>query len=86
MSGPTVAERLRGLDSVREAEVLGVPDEEWGERVVAFVVGEVGLDEVRDHVAAELPREWAPRQVVEVAGIPLLANGKVDRVLLRSLA
>jgi O-succinylbenzoic acid--CoA ligase len=84
--GPTVAERLRGLSSLREAEVLGVPDEEWGERVVAFVVGEVGLDEVRAHVAAELPREWAPRQVVEVAGIPLLANGKVDRVLLRSLA
>ncbi|HET7349494.1 MAG TPA: AMP-binding protein [Marmoricola sp.] len=84
--GPTVAERLRGLASVREAEVLGVPDEEWGERVVAFVVGHVGLDEVREHVAAELPREWAPRQVVEVAGIPLLANGKVDRVMLRSLA
>jgi O-succinylbenzoic acid--CoA ligase len=87
--GPTVAERLRGLDSLREAEVLGVPDEEWGERVVAFVVGHVGhvgLDEVREHVAAELPREWAPRQVVEVAGIPLLANGKVDRVMLRSLA
>ena len=54
--------------------------------MVAFVVGEVGLDVVRDHVAAELPREWAPRQVVEVAGIPLLANGKVDRMLLRSLA
>jgi o-succinylbenzoate---CoA ligase len=84
--GPTVAERLRRLGSLREAEVLGVPDEEWGERVVAFVVGEAGLEEVREHVAAELPREWAPRQVVEVAGIPLLENGKVDRVLLRSLA
>ena len=83
---PTVADRLRALASLREAEVLGVPDEEWGERVVAFVVGEAGLDELREHVAAELPREWAPRQVVEVAGIPLLSNGKVDRMMLRSLA
>ena len=30
--------------------MLGVPDEEWGERVVAFVVGDVELDDLRDYV------------------------------------
>ncbi len=37
--GPAVAARLREHPAVREAEVLGVDDPEWGQRVVAFVVG-----------------------------------------------
>jgi O-succinylbenzoic acid--CoA ligase len=36
-------------------------------------------------VAAERPRSWAPRQVVEVRDIPLLANGKPDRLALGRL-
>jgi O-succinylbenzoic acid--CoA ligase len=88
--GPAVARRIVQHPGVRAAEVLGVPDEEWGERVVAFVTedtgGEIGLATVRDWVCAECPREWAPRQVVLVAGMPLLSNGKVDRMTLRALA
>lgn len=83
---PAVARRLREHPGVREVEVLGVPDEEWGTRLVAFVVGEVGLDEARTWVAELHPRSWAPRQVVLVDALPLLANGKVDRVQLASAA
>ena len=36
---PAVAARLREHPEVEAVEVLGVPDEEWGTRVVAFVVG-----------------------------------------------
>ena len=39
--GPAVAARLRAHPDVVDAEVLGVPDEEWGNRLVAFVVGAV---------------------------------------------
>jgi O-succinylbenzoic acid--CoA ligase len=42
--------------------------------------------ELRDWVAADRPRSWAPRQVVAVEAIPLLANGKPDRVALGALA
>lgn len=84
--GPAVAARLREHPAVAQAEVVGVPDEEWGNRLVAFVVGAIGLDEARDWVAAACPRSWAPRQVVVVEALPMLANGKVDRVALRDRA
>jgi O-succinylbenzoic acid--CoA ligase len=83
---PAVAARLREHPGVREAEVLGVPDEEWGHRVVAYVVGDLALAEARDWVSERHPRSWAPREVVVLDRLPLLANGKVDRVALRSRA
>jgi O-succinylbenzoic acid--CoA ligase len=75
--GELVDGRLR----VKDAVVLGVPDAEWGTRVVAFVVAEPGVerDEVRDWVGETLPRTWAPRDVVRLEALPMLASGKVDR-------
>lgn len=83
---PAVAARLREHPDVGAAEVLGVPDEEWGNRVVAFVVGPVSLDAARDWVADAHPRSWAPRQLVSLDAIPLLGNGKPDRLALRHSA
>lgn len=84
--GGLVARRLREHPGVTEAEVLGVPDEEWGNRVVAFVVGSTTLDELRPWVAAAHPRSWAPRQLVVLDEMPLLGNGKPDRIRLKELA
>ena len=81
-----VAARLREHPGVRGVEVLGVPDDEWGSRVVAFVVGDLTLDDARAFVAARHPRSWAPRQLVALDALPLLANGKADRLALRDLA
>jgi O-succinylbenzoic acid--CoA ligase len=44
------------------------------------------LPELRDWVAAERPRSWAPRQLVTLPEIPMLPNGKPDRLRLRGLA
>ena len=66
--------------------MIGVADEEWGQRVVAFAVGRLSLDEARDWVAAEHPRTWAPRDLVVLDALPMLATGKVDRLRLRALA
>ncbi|MCB0895153.1 MAG: AMP-binding protein [Nocardioides sp.] len=81
-----VAARLREHPSVRAAEVLGVPDPEWGNRVVAFVVGGIDIDQARDWVGERHPRSWAPRQLVRLETIPMLDNGKADRLRLRDLA
>jgi len=82
---PAVARRLREHPDVEQAEVIGVPDPEWGHRVVAFVVGRIGRDEARDWVADELPRSWAPSEIFVTEELPLLSNGKVDRQRLRGL-
>jgi O-succinylbenzoic acid--CoA ligase len=54
--------------------------------VVAFVVGEISVEAARDWVSEEHPRSWAPREVVSVEELPMLANGKVDRMALRERA
>ncbi len=79
-----VAARLREHPGVAAAEVLGVPDAEWGNRVVAFIVGDLGADAARDWVGERCPRSWAPRQVVRLDAIPLLPNGKPDRLALKN--
>lgn len=86
VAAPAVAARLSEHPEIAEVEVLGVEDPEWGQRVVAFVVGDLELATARDWVSATLPRAWAPRQVVSLAAIPLLATGKPDRLRLRDLA
>jgi len=80
---PAVTGALQGLAGVRDAIALGVPDDEWGSRVVAFVVpvGEVPeLAQVRAAVTgAGLLRTWAPRELVVLDALPLLPGGKIDR-------
>jgi len=75
--------------AVRQAAVTAVDDPEWGSRVVAVVVAAgdpPSVDALRDHVAATLPRAWAPRAVRVADALPLLPGGKVDRLAVRTLA
>jgi o-succinylbenzoate---CoA ligase len=85
-----VTDRLRRHPGVSAAAVLGVPDDRWGQRVVAVVVPTntpaPTLDAVREFVAADLPRAWAPHQLLVLDALPLLPNGKLDRVQLRAAA
>jgi O-succinylbenzoic acid--CoA ligase len=86
-----VEARLGAHPAVAEVVVAGREDEEWGQRVVAFVVprttaGPPGLDELRDWVKDELPPWCAPRVLVLRRTIPRTALGKPRRdVLLAEL-
>ncbi|MGN6782594.1 MAG: AMP-binding protein [Marmoricola sp.] len=79
-----VATMLTAESAVVGVEVVGRPDPEWGERVVAVVEARdpITLSGLRDLVE---PRSWAPRQLVLVESLPRLSNGKPDRVAIRRL-
>jgi len=80
-----VEDLLSTLDGVTEVAVLGVPDDEWGQRLAAFVVGAETLtaEHIREHVKANLARYSVPRDVFFVNELPRNAAGKVLKRQLR---
>lgn len=69
---------------VDEAAVVGVPDDDLGQRIVAFVVGDASEQALIDHVATELSVHKRPREVHRVPALPRNALGKVQKSRLRS--
>lgn len=67
---------------VMEAAVVGRPDADLGERVVAYVVGEVSVLEILAFAAERLAPYKRPREVHLVAALPRNAMGKVQKHLL----
>lgn len=76
------------LPGVGEAAVIGVPDERWGERVVAVVRpregADVSVDEVLAACRAELADYKCPKEVVVVdSPLPINPTGKIVKARLR---
>jgi O-succinylbenzoic acid--CoA ligase len=79
-----VEDALRAHPAVADVGVAGRPDDEWGERVVAFVVPASAaepptLDAVRAWVKESLPAWCAPRELVLVDALPRTPLGKLRR-------
>ncbi len=76
-----VEDLLADHEAVVEVAVIGVEDEEFGQRLKAFVVleegGEVGEDELRAHVKSNLAAYKAPREIEFLEELPRNATGKV---------
>jgi fatty acid CoA ligase FadD36 len=68
---------LLGHPDVTEAAVVGVPDDDLGQRIVAFVVGDAQPDTLIEYVAQELSVHKRPREVRVVDSLPRNAMGKV---------
>ncbi|WP_099024003.1 acyl-CoA synthetase [Mycolicibacterium palauense] len=68
---------LLGHPGVDEVAVVGVPDDDLGQRIVAFVVGDAEPQALIDHVAQQLSAHKRPREVRLVAALPRNAMGKV---------
>ncbi len=68
---------LLGHVDVDEVAVVGLPDANLGQRIVAFVVGSAAPQALIDHVAQQLSAHKRPREVRIVEALPRNAMGKV---------
>lgn len=89
-----VEDVIAEVDGVGQVAVVGLPDEETGEAVVAFVVPTkdapadeaVLLEAIDAHCRTRLARFKQPRRTIVVTGLPHSATGKVAKGRLRALA
>tara|TARA_B100000809_G_scaffold224562_1_gene234803 strand:+ start:407 stop:1195 length:789 start_codon:yes stop_codon:yes gene_type:complete len=68
-------------EAIRECAVVGEPDDEWGETVVAFVVADRDLtnDEIKNFVGERLSHYKRPRRTYRIGALPRNALGKVQK-------
>ncbi|MEZ5379378.1 MAG: long-chain fatty acid--CoA ligase [Acidimicrobiales bacterium] len=77
---------LMGHPAVREAAVIGVPDDRWDERPLACIVsgGDVSVDELRAYLIENVAKWWVPERWTFIEEVPKTSVGKFDKKVLRA--
>jgi fatty-acyl-CoA synthase len=79
---------IMGHPDIREAAVIGVPDERWDERPLACVVraegSEVTAEELREWLADKVAKWWLPERWTIIDEVPKTSVGKFDKKVLRA--
>lgn len=85
-----IEEFLYTMPGVRDVQVIGIPDDKYGEIVGAFIIMEENSDiteeDVRDYSLTKIARYKVPKRVFFVDEFPLTASGKIQKFKLRDLA
>ena len=85
-----IEEFLYTMHGIRDVQVVGIPDEKYGEIVGAFIIREDGADikeeDVRDFSIARIARYKVPKHVFFVNEFPLTASGKIQKFKLKEMA
>jgi O-succinylbenzoic acid--CoA ligase len=78
---------LKSHEAIEAAAVVGIPDEKWGERVAALVVGpeELTADSIDTHCRDHLAGFKCPRTIVVDDELPRTASGSIDRPAVREI-
>lgn len=85
-----IEEFLYTHPKVKDVQVIGVPDEKYGEQVMAWIQvreGEtVNPEEIRDYCSGKISRHKIPRYVEFCTSYPMTASGKIQKFKLREAA
>ena len=85
-----IEELLFTHPGVASAQVVGIPDERFGEELAAFLIAapghEVDAEEIRDFCRQRLARFKVPRHVFTVEEFPMTVTGKIQKFVLRRQA
>lgn len=85
-----IEEFLYTVDGIKDAQVVGIPDEKYGEIVGAFVIlnqdAQLCEEDIRDYARDRMARYKVPKHIFFVDEYPLTASGKIQKFKLRELA
>jgi fatty-acyl-CoA synthase len=85
-----IEEFLYTMQGIRDVQVIGIPDEKYGEIVGAFVIrddeADITGEDVRDYASTKIARFKVPKHVFFVDNFPLTASGKIQKFKLREQA
>jgi fatty-acyl-CoA synthase len=78
------------MEGVLDVQVVGIPDEKYGEVVGAFIIRKEGSDiseeDVIDYTRTRIAPYKKPRHVIFVDSYPMTASGKIQKYKLREIA
>jgi fatty-acyl-CoA synthase len=85
-----IEEFLYSHPAVADVQVVGLPDERYGEEIAAFVVAREGVEldaeEVREFCRGRIAHYKIPRYVIAVDEFPMTVTGKIQKFKLRDRA
>ncbi len=85
-----IEEFLYTVPGIKDAQVIGIPDDKYGEIVGAFVILQNNSDlteaDIRDYAISKIARYKVPKHVFIVDEYPMTASGKVQKFKLRGMA
>ena len=85
-----VEEYLRGIEAIKDVQVVGIPSAKYGEEVAAFIILKDGAllteEEVLDFCRGRISRYKIPTHLFFVDDFPMTASGKVQKYKLKDRA
>lgn len=87
LSPYTIEKKIILIDGIKDVVVVGVPNEKYGEVVAAYIASDVykNTEEVEELLKKALPKNEVPYILIIDDNIPLLSNGKHDRMRIRNI-
>ena len=78
---------IQDIPGINQVAVVGLPDDDWGEAVTAFIVADTGQTLDTQHILnqcrSRLSKYKVPKRIVIVENLPITAYGKTDKKRLR---
>jgi len=76
-----VESELEKIDPITEAAVLGLPDKEWGQKVVAVVVAKteqsIDTESIQEELKSRITSYKIPKQIIQADSLPRTHTGKI---------